>query len=101
LWFGRAVDAFVVGDIPAVGGAQGDALGAVMRRAATEGNDEIAGAVAQLGQALLDVADGWVRLCAVEYDRLDIRGSQQRGDLFGDACSCQSDIGDDQRLRKP
>jgi len=39
-------------------------------------------------------------LGAIEYDRLDVLGGQQRGNLFGDSSACQSNVGDDQRFAK-
>ncbi|MNJ65452.1 hypothetical protein D3C77_614650 [compost metagenome] len=52
--------------MPAVGGAQGNALGAVMGRATAQGDHAIAALALQLRQALFDVGDTGVGLGAVE-----------------------------------
>lgn len=96
LWFGGLVHAFVVADVPTVGGAQGNALGAVMGGTAAQGNNEITVAAGQQFQALFHVADGRIRFGAIKQGGVDVLLGQQAGDLGRHAGFGQAGIGDDQ-----
>jgi len=100
LRLGRLVDAFVVTDMPAVGGAQCNALGEGMRRTDAQGNHEITGAFLQQCQAFFDVIHIRVRLGAVVDHRVDVLQRQFLGDHAGHAGFGQARVGDDQRFAK-
>ncbi|MOA23452.1 hypothetical protein D3C78_1440730 [compost metagenome] len=86
--------------MPAVGGAQGDALGAVVGRTTTQRHDEITLTLLQQPQPELDIGDAWVGLGAVENHRVDVLYRQQLGHLGGDAGLGQPRVGDDQGFAK-
>ncbi|RMO61572.1 hypothetical protein ALQ38_05530 [Pseudomonas marginalis pv. marginalis] len=100
LWLAGQVDAFVVADMPAVGSAQGDALGAVMGRAAAQGDHKIALALLQQRQAFFDVVHIGVGLGAVIDHRVDVLHRQFLGDHAGHTGLGQARVGDDQRFAK-
>src|SRR5476649_44964 len=72
LWLGRLIDTFVVTDMSAIGGAQGNALGTVMGRAPTQGDDEVCAAELELLQTFFDVANSRIWLGTIEYGCVDV-----------------------------
>ena len=80
----RAVEALEVADLAAVGGDEGDDLGAVVRAPATDRHDEPDVAPGSRGQPGLDLGDGRVRLDTVEDDWFDSGVPQHAADPVDD-----------------
>jgi len=86
--------------ILARGGAQGNALGAVMGRTAAQGNNEITVAATQQLKTFLDIADRRIRLGAIKQSGIDVLLRQKAGYLGGHAGFGQACISDDQGFAK-
>ena len=90
----------VVGNLAAVGGAQGNALGAVVRRAATERDHEVALLGLQLrqpGAHIATVGLGWVPSNTTEAICCPASWAWMRRH----AELAEHGVGNDQRLAKP
>ena len=100
LRLGRAVHALVVGNLAAVGGAQGNALGAVVRRAAAQRDHEVALLGLQLRQPGAHIAHGGVGLGAIKHHRGNLLPGQLGLDARRHAELAEHGVGNDQRLAK-
>ena len=100
LRLGRAIDAFVITDMPAIGGTQRYTLGAVMGRAATQRHNKVALMLLEHLQARLDVGNARVRLGAVENHRINILQRELLGDQRRNSRLGQPRVGHNQGLAK-
>jgi|GEM_PF-4537357 len=92
---GALVDALVVTDVSAAGGDQADTFGAVMGRAAAQGDDEVATVIGENLHTIVNVFVGRVRFGARVDNHIKTGVFQVAGDGFGNAHFMEAGIGDD------